>query len=112
MRTSRIKKQEFERYQNFPRTKKQPHKNDIWLALFPYETLGNMEKLRPVLIEKIYDNCVIARMITTNSNKGKELDIVQNKLYKKSYLTNRTEKLSYDKLYSRIKANVKIKEDE
>lgn len=111
MKITKISKYQYNKYNEFPKTKKTPHKNDIWLALFPYETLGNMEKIRPVLIEKVYEDYVIARMITTNSNKGKEIDMIQNKLYKKSYLTNYRQKLTYDKLYGRIKANTHIKEE-
>lgn len=111
MKTTRISKRQYKKYNDFPRTKKTPHINDIWLALFPYETLGNMEKIRPVLIEEVYDDYVIARKITTNANKGIELDLVQNKLYKKSYLTDCRQKLTYDKLYGKIKANTYIKEE-
>lgn len=111
MKTTRISKRQYNKYNDFPRTKKTPHINDIWLALFPYETLGNMEKIRPVLIEEVHDDYVIARKITTNANKGIELDIVQNKLYKKSYLTDYRQKLTYDKLYGKIKSNTYIKEE-
>lgn len=110
MKTTKITKYAYNKYNDFPRTKKRPHKNDIWLALFPYETLGNMQKIRPVLIDEVKEDYVIARMITTNSNKGIELDIVQNHLYKKSYLTNHKQKITYDKLFGRIKANANIKE--
>jgi len=111
MRTTKIRTREYKKYNDFPRTKKTPRKNDIWLALFPYETLGNMEKIRPVLIEKVNEDYVIARMITTNPNKGKEIDMIQNKLFKKSYLTNYRQKLTYDKLYGRIKTNMIIEEE-
>lgn len=111
MKTTKISKYQYNKYNEFPKTNKQPKKNDIWLALFPYETLGNMEKIRPVLINKVCEDYVIAQMITTNANKGKEIDIVQNKLYKKSYLTNYKQKLTYDKLYGKIKSNAKIKEE-
>lgn len=111
MKTTKISKYQYNKYNQFPRTNKTPHINDIWLALFPYETLGNMEKIRPVLIEKVKENYVVARMITTNANKGIELDMVQNKLFKKSYLTNTRQKLTYDKLYGRIKSNTYIKEE-
>lgn len=111
MKTTKISKYAYNKYKDFPRTKKTPQKNDIWLALFPYETLGNMQKIRPVLIENVTDDYVIARMITTNSNKGVELDIVQNHLYKKSYLTNCRKRLTYDKLYGKIKSNANIKEE-
>lgn len=111
MRTTKIKTREYKKYNDFPRTNKTPHKNDIWLALFPYETLGNMEKIRPVLIDEVKEDYVIARMITTNEKKGKEIDISNNKLFKKSYLTNNKHKLTYDKLYGRIKSNANTKEE-
>ena len=111
MKITKIQMREYKKYNNFPRTNKTPHKNDIWLALFPYEQLGNMEKIRPVLIDKVYEDYVIARMITTNEKRGKEIDISTNNLFKKSYLTNKRQRLTYDKLYGRIKANANIKEE-
>ena len=85
MKMSKTSKRTYNIMNKFPSVKKEPQKGQVWFALFPYETLGNMEKIRPVLIEKVKENYVVARMITTNANKGIELDMVQNKLFKKSY---------------------------
>lgn len=96
-----MQKNKITNYDKFPTTNKTINEGDIWLAKFPYKELGNMEKLRPVYIDEILTDKVKVIMITSNKQKGIEINIKSNK-NKKSYLTNRYAYITTDKIYRKI----------
>lgn len=113
MRTNRIGKTLYNRMNTFPKVLKQPQKNQVWLALFPYETLGNMEKLRPVLITRVMQDSVKCKKITTNANKGKKIKGVlsTNKYFNQpSYLSNIEVEIPIYKLYGRLRNNIELED--
>lgn len=100
----RIKKTKY--YDSLPKTNKVPKKGDLWLAKFPYEVSGNMEKLRPVLISQVLEDTIICRKITTNHKRGKKIEGYLEKYFKRpSYITKSYSKLSKDKFYKRLFAS-------
>ena len=114
MKTSRISKRAYKYITSFPRVLKQPHINEVWLALFPYETLGNMEKLRPVLITKVMEDSVKCKKITSNENKGIKIKgaLSTNKTFSKpSYLSNIEMEIPIYKLYGRLKDKIELEEE-
>jgi len=103
-------------YNEFPKTNKTIEIGDIWYAYFPYQELGNMEKLRPVYVKKILDDGILVYMITTNQNKGKllEIDLSCKNRYKNmrtSYINiNKKAILNETKFYSKLKKGIKLEE--
>ena len=85
-------------------TNKSPHIGDVWLVRYPYETRGNMEKPRPVIIVENNGEYLKVRKITTNEKRGKL--IVHKKYFtrRNSYLTNDYATIHYTKLIRRIKS--------
>ena len=85
-------------------TNKNPQKGDVWLVRYPYETKGNMEKVRPVIIAEVNEEYLKVRKITTNEKRGKL--IIHKKYFNKknSYLTNDYANIHYTKLIRRIKS--------
>lgn len=111
MKMNRTSVYMYNKANEFPRLKKIPHENEVWLALFPYETLGNMEKLRPVLITKVMQDSVKCKKITTNANKGKKIKGVlsTNKYFNQpSYLSNIEVEIPIYKLYGRLRNNIEL----
>ena len=96
-----MKKNKLIYYDRFPTTTKNIFINDVWLAKFPYFQDGNMEKLRPVLINKIKDNEIVVTMITSKENRGIKINDT-NIFRKNSYLTEKHAILPIDKLYRKI----------
>lgn len=89
----------------FMTTNRQLKKGDYWLAKFPYFEKGNFEKLRPVKILAVDEeaNSYIVQKITSNPEKGKEIQIPsKKKQHKKSYLTNYIAKITIDKFYHKL----------
>ena len=86
-------------YDGFPKTKKTPKKNEIWLAYFPYYGRTNIEKLRPVLICSVIDDEAMVRKITTNSKRGVFININGDK---KSYLTKHYARIKLYKCYRKL----------
>lgn len=85
-------------------TNKNPQKGDVWLVHYPYETEGNMEKPRPVIIVENKGEYLKVRKITTNQKRGK---LIKHKKYftrRNSYLTNEYAEIHYTKLIRRIKS--------
>lgn len=116
MKMTRISKYTYNRMNEFPNVKKEPHKHEVWLALFPYEQLGNMEKMRPVYITSINEEkeTVRCKMITTNPKNAKKIKgKLSNSRYfnKDSYLKERIEEISIYKLYGRIKNKIELEEE-
>ena len=114
MKTTKISKYTYNKINRFPCVKKTPHENEVWLALFPYETLGNMEKLRPVLITKVNDDKVKCKKITTNANKGKKIKgkLSTNKYFNQpSYLSNIEMEIPIYKLYGRLRNNIELEDE-
>lgn len=113
MKQTKISKYTYNRINEFPKVKKAPHINEVWLALFPYETLGNMEKLRPVLITRVMQDSVKCKKITTNANKGKKIKGVlsTNKYFNQpSYLSNIEVEIPIYKLYGRLRNNIELED--
>ena len=96
-------------YDEFPKLSKNhplPKKGDIWLAKFPYNTKGNMEKLRPVLVSHEIDDEYIVRGFTTNKKRGEEINEKYKKYFPKtSYITKLYKRITLDKFYKRIYAS-------
>lgn len=104
-------------YNEFPKTNKTIEEGDIWYAKFPYQTKGNLEKLRPVYVKKILNNNnFLVCMITTNKNNGKLLKIDLScknryKHMKTSYINiNKESILDETKFYSKLKKGIKLEE--
>ena len=99
---------------SFPRIKKEPQRKQVWFALFPYETLGNMEKLRPVLIEDVSDDTVKCRCITTNPKnaikiKGHLTNGKHFKFFNKdSYVKKKIIEIPKYKLYGKIRNEIEL----
>lgn len=80
------------------RTTKEPRIGDIWLAHVQYDTPGNMEKVRPIIIKKIIDNesyvdtIIIANKLTTKKHK-KNKEFVHPKISKKTYMSGELVKI-------------------
>lgn len=70
-------------------SKKQPKRNDVWLAKVPYIQDGNWYKTRPIWIREVKEDIVIARKITTQGDERFNYPIVikNNKIQKQSYLS-------------------------
>ena len=118
MKMTPIRKDIYQKYYNsFPRYMPNPKPKEVWLALFPYEQLGNMEKIRPVLIEKVKEDSVIVKAITTNPKNAKKIKGVlgNSKKYesfnKQSYLKNKNEEIPIYKLYGKIRDRIEIEEE-
>lgn len=118
MKTTRLSKDIYNKYyKSFPKIIANPKPKEVWLALFPYETLGNMEKIRPVMIVKVNDDKVIVRAITTNPRYARKIKGVlgSSKKYesfnKQSYLKNKKEEISIYKLYGKIKDRIELEEE-
>lgn len=100
----------------FPNVVREPQKNQVWFALFPYETLGNMEKLRPVLITKVNEDTVQCRCITTNSHNATKIKgpLTNNKTFKnfnkESYVKKEVVEIPKYKLYGMIKNKIELEE--
>lgn len=115
MKQTRISRYTYNKINEFPKVKKTPHINEVWLALFPYEQLGNMEKLRPVLITKVMQDNVKCKKITTNANKGKKIKgVLSTSKYfnQPSYLSNIEVDIPRYKLYGRLRNNIELEETE
>lgn len=116
MRTNRISKALYNRVNTFPKVLKQPQKNQVWLALFPYETLGNMEKIRPILITKVKENSVECKCITTNPHNAKKIKgvLAHNNHYKwlsqPSYVKDKIIEIPKYKLYGKIRNEIEVEE--
>ena len=65
----------------------------IWLVTYPYNTPGNMEKIRPVLIKKIFEETVLVQKFTTRRKKNKEFYF--SKFKKKTYLSSELKHIPY-----------------
>lgn len=112
MKTTRVSKYMFNKLNEFPRVNKEPHRHEVWLALFPYETLGNMEKIRPVYITKVKEDTVNCKKITTNSSKGKKIKGQLSKFWnKESYLSDVVMEIPIYKLYGRLKDKIELEEE-
>ena len=93
-------------YDKFPTTKNIPKKGDIWLVKFPYETKGNIEKVRPVLVSDVKEESYLCRKITSNSSKGKRIQGFLEKYFNRpSYITKTYKVITIDKFYRRIYAS-------
>jgi len=117
MKTTKIRKNIYKLNNSFPKVYANPKENEVWLALFPYETLGNMEKMRPVLIKEVKEDTVICQKIGTGDNgKGKKIKGTLNKnkhyyfLNKPSYLKNSVCELPKYKLYGKIRNEIEFEE--
>jgi hypothetical protein len=99
---------------SFPKVKREIQVNQVWFALFPYETLGNMEKLRPVLITKVNEDTVECKCITTNPNNATKIKgiLAHGKHFRKfnqaSYVKNRAVEIPKYKLYGMIKNKIEL----
>lgn len=114
MKITKTSKYIYNKMNEFPRVKKEPQKYEVWLALFPYETLGNMEKIRPVYITKVKEDTVMCRMITTNSKNGKKIKgkLSTSKYFTKdSYVKDDVIELPIYKLYGRMKHRIEFEEE-
>lgn len=116
MRTTRINKYQYNRMSEFPRVKKEPHKHEVWIALFPYETLGNMEKMRPVYITSVdeEENIVRCKMITTNPKYARKIKgtLTNCKPYNKdSYLKDKVVEIPIYKLYGKLRNEIELEEE-
>lgn len=117
MKTTKTSKHLYNIMQSFPRTQKEPRRHDVWLALFPYEKLGNMEKIRPIYITSTTDDTVRCKKITTNPNYGKKIKtkLCGKKykfLYKDSYLNDNVIEIPKYKLYGKIRHGIEMEETE
>lgn len=85
---------------------------DVWLAKVIYKELGCYYKPRPVLIIDIKDDKYYCLKITTNKNKGKEIELPNNKIHsiRKSYLTPFITILNEEDFYVKLKQNVDYKQ--
>lgn len=117
MKMSKTSKRTYNIMNKFPSVKKEPQKGQVWFALFPYETLGNMEKLRPVLIEKVKEDTVECKCITTNPKNAKK---IKGKLThgnhfkfmnKESYVKDKVVEISKSKLYGKIRNEIELEEE-
>ena len=118
MKTNGIRRSIYNKYWNsFPKYAPNPKPNEVWLALFPYEQLGNMEKIRPVLINKVKEDTVIVQPITTNPVNAKKIKgvLTNGKTFtafnKTSYLKDSKEEIPIYKLYGRIRNKIELEEE-
>lgn len=117
MKTNRISKRTYNYMNSFPKVKREVQVNQVWFALFPYETLGNMEKLRPVLITKVNEDTVECKCITTNATKGRKIKgiLAHGKHFKKfnqaSYVKNKVVEIPIHKLYGMIKNKIELEDE-
>lgn len=116
MKNNRTSRRLYNYINTFPKVLKQPHKNEVWFALFPYETLGNMEKLRPILITKVKQDSVECRCITTNPYNAKKIKgvLAHNKHFKwlsqTSYVKDKIVEIPKYKLYGKIRNEIEMEE--
>lgn len=116
MKLTKISKYSYNRSVEFPKTKKEPHRHEVWIALFPYETLGNMEKMRPVYITSINEeeDKVRCKMITTNPKHARKIKgtLSKSKPFNKiSYLKDKTVEIPIYKLYGKIRNGIELEEE-
>lgn len=115
MKTTRTSRYMYNKINKFPKVKKTPHTNEVWLALFPYKQLGNMEKLRPVMITSVSEYKVKCRMITTNEKKGKKIKgVLSTSRYfnQPSYLSHIEQEIPRYKLYGKLRNKIELEETE
>lgn len=114
MQMRKINKNTFHYINSFPKTNKTPHAGEVWLALFPFDVPGGMQKMRPVLINEVIDeNNIKVQMISTNPKNGIK---IKNKLgnkngwlgHEQSYLKKRTAIVDIYKLYSRVLNEIEL----
>ena len=114
MKTNRTSVYMYNKVNEFPRFKKTPHENEVWLVLFPYEQLGNMEQLRPALIKEVKEDTIVVQRITTNKNKGKKIKgtLSTNRFFNKpSYLNDKVVEVPIYKLYGKLKHRIELEEE-
>ena len=117
MKMNRISKRAYNTINSFPRTTRVPQPKQVWLALFPYEQLGNMEKIRPILITKVNEETVECRMITTNPHKATKVKgkLTNGKHFayfnKDSYVKDKKIEIPKYKLYGMIKNQIELEEE-
>ena len=117
MKTTPIRKKIYNEYYNsFPKKLANPKPKEVWLALFPYKQLGNMEKIRPVYILNVdHDNNIVqCQKITTNPEfarkiKGKLSNI--KPFNRDSYLNNEKTTIPIYKLFSRLKNKIELEDE-
>lgn len=115
MKTTRTSKYIFNKINSFPTVKKEPHRHEVWLALFPYEQLGNMEKLRPVYITSVNEekDTVRCKMITTNPKNARKIKgkISKSRYWdKECYLKEILMEIPTYKLYGKMKNKIELED--